>query len=139
LKDEKLATVLDIQVAKHEEVKPDYRDKPRRMARGDYSFKYSFSFNNSSLFKSIRKLKHFDAKNFVDSDHRYYEDKFKLMIFVPVNDSKYAAKVSKELRATPDFAHFMDSETILLYFKPLPYRFQFKPLDEEGVVLIYVD
>ena len=60
------------------------------------------------------------------------------MIFVPVNDSKYATKVSNQLRETHDFAHFRDSETILLYFKPLPYRFQFKPLGNEDVV-IYVE
>ncbi len=36
-------------------------------------------------------------------------------------------------------AHFMDRDIIIQYFKPLPYRFQFKPLDEEGVVLLYVD
>jgi hypothetical protein len=33
----------------------------------------------------------------------------------------------------------MDDETIIQYYKPLPYRFQFKPLDEEGIVLLYVD
>ena len=61
------------------------------------------------------------------------------MIFVPVNDCKYATKVPKEQREFYDFAHFMDGKTIIQYFKPLPYRFQFKPLDEEGVVLLYVD
>ena len=61
------------------------------------------------------------------------------MIYVPVNDCKYATKTSKEQREFYDFAHFIDCDTIIQYLKPLPYRFQFKPLDDEGVVLLYVD
>lgn len=75
----------------------------------------------------------------MESGRHYYNDKFKLLIFVPVNDCKYATQVRKELRDMYDFAHFYDSDTILLYFKPLPYRFQFNPLEAQGAVELYVD
>lgn len=140
LEDKKLVTILESQVAKKEKsekVEPGATEK--KHARGGKEFNYSFSFDNRVLFKSIAKLKNFDSENFVDSDARYYHDKFKFLIFVPVNNCRYAGKVSKELQTTNDFAHYMDTETILLYFKPLPYRFEIKPLKTEDVVLVYVD
>ena len=135
---EKLVTLLGNKIAKKSEVPVVISLKSdRAVAANCYDFE--FSFDNSKLFESIGKLKNFDHTNFVESDHKYYNDKFKLMIFVPVNDCKYATKIPKEQRELHDFAHFADRETILQYFKPLPYRFQFKPLDEEGVVLLYID
>ena len=137
LEEEKLAAILDSKAAKREVVPPDQQDA-RRPGKGGHNFKYSFSLNNASLFKTIGALKNFKVE--VESGRRSYNDKFKLLIFVPVNDCKYATKVPKELRDMYDFAHFYDSQTILLYFKPLPYRFQFKPPDQEGgAVELYVD
>ena len=139
LVEEKLVTILKTKVAKSAETPPRVSTTSGRAVRGGFCFDYAFSFDDSALFKSIGALKHFDRNNFVESDHRYYNDKFKLMIFVPVNDCKYATEIPKKQREFYDFAHFIDRETIIQYFKPLPYRFQFKPLDEEGVVLVYVD
>jgi len=136
LEEQKLATILDTKVAKREVVPPDQQDA-RRPGKGGHGFKYAFSLDNRSLFKAIGGLKNFKVD--MEMGRRSYNDKFKLLIFVPVNDCKYATKVPKELRDMYDFAHFYDSDTILLYFKPLPYRFQFKPPDEQGAVELYVD
>ena len=137
LEEEKLAAILDTKVAKREVMKPDEEQQPRKPGKEGHSYKYSFNLNNGSLFKTIGGLKNFKVE--MEMGRRYYNDKFKLLIFVPVNDCKYATKVPKELRDMYDFAHFYDSDTILLYFKPLPYRFQFKPPDEQGAVELYVD
>jgi hypothetical protein len=139
LVDEKLITRLETKVAKESELPAVTSSKSTRTLRGGNCYDFEFSFNNKSLFETIGKLKNFDQANFVDSDQRYYNDKFKLLIFVPVNDCKYATEIPEVQRELYDFAHFMDRETIIQYFKPLPYRFQFKPLDEEGVVLLYID
>ncbi len=137
--DEKLIAHLGTKVAKESGLPVMMNSKSNRTLRGGSCYDFEFSFNNKSLFETVGKLKNFDQASFVESDHRYYNDKFKLLIFVPVNDCKYATEIPEEQRAFYDFAHFMDRETIIQYFKPLPYRFQFKPLDEEGVVLLYID
>lgn len=136
---EKLAIVLETKVAKSMEKPPTISTTTGRAVRGGRCSDFAFSFDNATLFRSVGKLKNFDSLAFVDSDNRYYNDKFKLMIFVPVNDCVYATLIPKEQRDFYDFAHFMDSETIVQYFKPLPYRFQFKPLRSEDAVLIYID
>lgn len=139
LEEEKLVVQLETKVAKKSETPLVISPQSRRTIVGGNCYDFEFSFNNRMLFETMGKLKHFDPANFVQSDNKYYDDKFKLMIFVPVNDCKYSTKISQEQREFYDFAHFKDSDTILQYFKPLPYRFQFKPLDGEDVVLIYVD
>ncbi len=139
LVDEKLVALLETKVAKESESPIVISPKSNRAVGGASYYDFEFSFDNGKLFKKLGKLKNFDPTSFVAFDHRYYNDKFKLMIFVPVNDCKYATEIPKAQRELHDFAHFMDGETIIQYFKPLPYRFQFKPLDEEGVVLLYID
>jgi hypothetical protein len=139
LVEEKLVVQLETKVAQKSEIPLIISPKSGRTIGGGSCYEFDFSFNNSKLFETIGKLKNFDHMSFVASDHKYYNDKFKLMIFVPVNDCKYATRIPKEQRDFYDFAHFKDSDTIIQYFKPLPYRFQFKPLDNEDVVLIYVD
>lgn len=135
--EQKLVAVLDTKLARVEELRDEPEAKGKRLLPGK-SFKFSFSFENAALFKTVKQLKNFDQENVTESDARYYNDKFKLLIFVPANDCKYATLVAPKLRDMYDFAHFYDMETILLYFKPLPYRFQFKPL-EDGTVVIYKD
>ena len=140
LVDEELVTVLETKVAKRAASPPSISPTSGRSVRSGDCFEFAFSFDNAALFKSIGKLKNFDPSDFIESDHRYYNDKFKLLIFVPVNDSRFATKIPAKQREHYDFAHFMDQETVIQYFKPLPYRFQFKPLDDqEGTVLIYID
>ena len=134
-----LVAILETKIAKQAEEPVVITPKTKRVSRGASCYDFEFSFDNMQLFKTIGKLKNFDHRNFRDSDHRYCNDKFKLMIYVPVNDCKYATKIPKEQREFYDFAHFMENDTIIQYLKPLPYRFQFKPLDDEEVVLLYVD
>lgn len=139
LAEKKLVVVLGEKVAARADKAPVISRISGRSTRFGNCTDFAFSFDNSSLFKSIGKLKNFDHDSFVVSDHRYYDDKFKLMVFVPVNDCKYATRIPKEQRESYDFAHFGDRRTIIQYFKALPYRFQFKPLEDEGVVLLYID
>jgi hypothetical protein len=139
LVDEKLVALLETKVAMESDEPVVISTKSGRASRGGSCYDFEFSFDNSKLFERIGKLKNFDHTNFVKSDNRYFNDKFKLMIFVPVNDCKYATKIPIEQKEFYDFAHFMDQDTIIQYFKPLPYRFQFKPLEDEGVVLLYID
>ncbi|MEM6471898.1 MAG: hypothetical protein AAF802_20230 [Planctomycetota bacterium] len=136
LVNEGLVALLETKVAKESEDPVVISPRSGRASRGSSCYDFEFSFDNRKLFETIGKLKSFDHTNFVDSAYRYYNDKFKLMIFVPVNDCRYATKIPRQQREFHDFAHFMDSETIIQYFKPLPYRFQFKPLDDEGIVLL---
>jgi hypothetical protein len=74
----------------------------------------------------------------VAGDYTWFDDKFKLLVFVPVNDSAQATKVSAELHKMYDFANLMNFENSLLYFRPLPYEFQFKKYREERL-LIYIN
>ena len=106
LVERKLVTVLSSKVAKSKREPPVISTTSGRSVRAGRCFEYAFSFDNSALFDSIGKLDHFDRTSFVDSDHRYYNDKFRLMIFVPVNDCKYAIDVPKKQREFYDFAHW---------------------------------
>lgn len=139
LVEEKLVTILETKVAEISESPIVISPRSGRTSRGDNCYDFEFSFDNGELFETIRKLKNFDETGFVRYANRCYNDKFKLMIFVPVNDCRYANKLPDEQRELPDFAHLIDLETIIQYFKPLPYRFQCTPLDDEDVVLLYID
>ena len=67
-----------------------------------------------------------------------FNDKFKFMIFVPVNDSAHATKVSPEVHKSYDFANGLDFSTALLYFRPLPYELSLQTYDEK-TLLIYIN
>lgn len=139
LVEQELVVVLETKTAKKQNVGRPISPRSGRKVRGGYSYDFEFSFDNKDLFKKVTSLKNFNPDRYVKSDNKVYDDKFKLLVFVPVNDSRYATKIPEEQRESYDFAHFMDSKTILQYFKPLPYRFQFKPLSDSGDVLIYID
>lgn len=142
----KLVVPLDSQVAKlNQENRPRYGDvagNPKRTGAGtltDFTFPFKFTFTCESLFQAVQKLGHFDIKNAnVYGKETWFEDRFKLIVFVPVNDSAYATKVSAKLREMYDFANPMDFKTLLLYFRPLPYEFNFKKY-EEDTLLIYIN
>jgi hypothetical protein len=113
------------------------------------TYPFSFTFSNQAMFEAVSALGNFDEKNVIDGDHLYFEDKFKLLVFVPVNDCKYANKVSPELNQTSDVAStfsldedddlFLKYSTPLLYFKPLAYEFEFKKLEVDDRYMIYVN
>lgn len=144
--EKKLVVPLDSQVAKlNQENRPRYGDvagNPKRAGVDtltDFTFPFKFTFTCESLFQSVQKLGHFDMKNAnVYGKETWFEDRFKLIVFVPVNDSAYATKVSAKLREMYDFANPMDFKTSLLYFRPLPYEFNFKKYAED-TLLIYIN
>jgi hypothetical protein len=136
---ERLVVQLDTKIAPKAKLPLVTSPQSGRTLTGGYCYDFAFGFENSKLFEAIGGLKNFDKSNYIDSDNRYFNDKFKLLVFVPVNDCKYATLVSEKQRAFYDFAHFMDSKTVIQYCRPLPYRFQFKVLDKDGTVLLYVD
>lgn len=96
---------------------------------------------NSSLtvFQSVSKLGNFHPeKAGVSASETWFDKKFKLIVFLPVNNSRHATKVSKELREMWDFANVMNTFTALLYFRPLPYEFGFKKYREDKP-LVYIN
>lgn len=102
-------------------------------------FPFKFTFANNILFQSVQKLGNFDLKSVdIVHDYTWFNDKFKLMVFVPVNDSAQADKVSAKLREMYDFAGLMDVETSVLYFRPLPYEFTFKKYKDDPLMMIYI-
>ena len=146
LVEKKLVVPLESQVAKlNQESRPRYGDvkgNPKRAGADtitDFTFPFKFTFTCETLLQSVQKLGHFDIKNAnVYGKETWFEDKFKLIVFVPVNDSAHATKVSPKLREMYDFANAMDFQTALLYFRPLPYEFNFKKYAED-TLLIYIN
>jgi hypothetical protein len=148
LVEKKLVVPLQSQVAKIIEVSMSRsaagQVSPKRAGDDDDDiesvFPFKFTFANNTLFQSVQKLGNFDPKSVdVVGDYTWYKDKFKLMVFVPVNDSAQADKVSAELRKMYDFAGLMDFESSVLYFRPLPYEFMFKSYKDDPLMMIYIN
>ena len=143
LVEKKLVVPLDSQVAKINRTPrfPDVKGNPKPSAADtidEYSFAFKFTLTNETLFKSVGKLGNFDPQNVnVVGSFTWFNDKFKLMILVPVNDSRLATKVSSKIHEMYDFANVMDFNTALLYFRPLPYELSFKNWD--GGKLVYIN
>jgi len=142
LVEKKLVVTLDSQVAKIVEMRMarQVKGSPGSVGADTESvFPFKFTFSYETLFRSVQQLGNFDMKSVdVVGDYTWFEDKFKLIVFVPVNDSAQATKVSAELRKMYDFAGLMDFENSLLYFRPLPYEFQFKKYGADGL-LVYIN
>jgi hypothetical protein len=142
LVEKKLVVSLDSQVAKIGSTPrfPDVKGNPTRTgadAIDQFSFAYKFTFTYDTLFQSVQKLGHFNAQNVnVVGSSTWFDDKFKLIVFVPVNDSLHATKVSPKIREAYDFASVMNSNTALLYFRPLPYEFGFKKYQQDTLIYI---
>ena len=142
LVEKKLVVPLDSQVARIDRTPrfPDVRGNPKSGGAEElveFSFPFKFTFTYDMLFQSVRKLGNFDPQK-VDAYGKeiWFDDKFKLMVFVPVNDSAHATKVSAKMREMYDFANPMDFKTALLYFRPLPYEFGFKKYEENTLLYI---
>jgi hypothetical protein len=143
LVEKKLVVALDSQVAKIDRT-PRFQDvkgnpKPQTTADtlAEFSFPFKFTFTYDTLFQSLQKLGNFNVENAeVVGKERWFNDKFKLIVFVPVNDSAHATKVSPKIHEMYDFANVMDFKTALLYFRPLPYEFGFKRYDENTLIYI---
>ena len=143
LTEKKLVVPLDSQVAKIDRTPrfADVRGNPNRAGAetvAEFSFPYTFTFTYDTLFKSGQKLGNFNLENVnLVGREKWFNDKFKLIVFVPVNDSAHATKVSPEIHKMYDFANGMNFNTALLYFRPLPYEFGFKKYEE--TTLIYIN
>jgi len=142
LVEKKLVATLDSQVAKIIEMRMPRQVKLNpgsQSADTENVFPFKFTFSYETLFRAVQQLGNFDMKSVdVVGDYTWFQDKFKLIVFVPVNDSAQATKVSPELRKMYDFASLMDFENSLLYFRPLPYEFQFKTYKPDGL-LVYIN
>lgn len=147
LVEKKLVVPLESQVAKINSPGSrtprfaDVRGYPRRSGvdtLAKFSFPFKFTFTYRTLFQSVRKLGNFSSENVATfSKARHFNDMFKFMVFVPVNDSAHATKVSREVHESFDFAYSMDFSTALLYFRPLPYELNLQTWDEK-TLLIYI-
>ena len=140
--EKKLVVALETQVARISDVSMTrYREGSARRAGDDKEsvFPFKFTFTYDALFRGVQKLGSFDTKSAdVVGSYTWFRDKFKLIVFVPVNDSTQANKVSAELRKMYDFANLMDFENSLLYFRPLPYEFGFKKVAEDRLI-VYIN
>jgi hypothetical protein len=144
LGEKKLVVSLESQVAKiNGHTTPRFADvkgNPKREGAdtlAEFSFPFKFTFTYETLFQSVRKLGNFNLQNVnVVGSSTWFEDKFKLLVFVPVNDSAHATKVSPKLREMYDFANVMDFNTVLLYFRPLPYELGFKKNGDNTLIYI---
>lgn len=141
LVEKKLVVPLESQVAKLNRTQrfSDVKGNPKPTdPLAESGFPFKFTFTNETLFQAVGKLGNFNRENVnVVGGFTWFEDKFKLLVFVPVNDSRHATKVSPKMREMYDFANVMNFETALLYFRPLPYEFGFKTWD--GGKLIYIN
>jgi hypothetical protein len=136
LVDKKLVVPLESQVAKINSPGrrtprfADVRGYPKRSGvdtLAKFSFPFKFTFTYETLFRSVRKLGNFSSENVERfSKVTWLKDEFKFMVFVPVNDSAHATKVSPEIRKSYDFAYPMDGFTALLYSDPYRMNLTFK-------------
>jgi hypothetical protein len=101
------------------------------------TFDYSFELPYHDLFEKVATLKHFRPEEVPPGTLNFYKRKFKILAFAPVNDSKYASKVSKNIRGKPDFGLGHDLSTPILYCRPLPYEFQFRR-DSVVAMMVYI-
>jgi hypothetical protein len=144
LVEKKLVVPLESQVAKINGVRaqrfPDVKGNPKSGGAdtlAEFAFPFKFTFTYETLVQSLRKLGSFRVENATNvGKSTWLEDKFKLMVFVPVNNSGHATKVSPNLRAMYDFANVMNFDTALLYFRPLPYEFGFKNYEADKLIYI---
>jgi len=148
LVDKKLVVPLESQVAKINSPGrrtprfADARGYPRRSGvdtLSQYSFLFKFTFTYETLFQTVRGLGNYSpaTEEIYTKKITYFHDKFKFMVFVPVNNSAQANKVSPEIHQSWDFANVMNDSTSLLYFRPLPYELDMQTYEKK--VLIYIN
>ena len=133
LTERKLCAKLETKVSK--KISDDDREE---MARDSgYRFPFEFQFDTEKLYQHLKSNTKFDETNTtISGKSTWYKEKFGLIVFAPVNDSIYADQISDKLTQTDDFANVMNTETSILYFKPLPYEFSFKRHEEKLIVYI---
>lgn len=146
LVEKKLVVPLESQVAKINGSRTprfaDARGYPRRSGvdtLANHSFSFKFTFLYETLFQTVRGLGNYSSatEQIYTKKITYFHDKFKFIVFVPVNNSAQATKVSPEIHKSWDFANVMNDSTSLLYFRPLPYELDMQTYEKK--VLIYLN
>jgi len=131
--EKKLVKVLETKATK---VQPNNVDNQHDRRNHVYSFE--FALKHKTLFETIRTLANFDPDNVVvygtKKDLHRYEDKFKLLAYVPVNTSPYATKIPMSLRKMYDFTNNMNPQGH--YFRQLPYVLYLKKAKEDFLLYI---
>jgi len=144
--DKKLVVPLESQVAKINGGRTprfaDARGYPRRSGidtLANHSFSFKFTFPYEKLFQTVRGLGNYSpaTEQIYTEKITYFHDKFKFIVFVPVNNSAQANKVSPEIHKSWDFANPMNDTTSLLYFRPLPYELDMQTYEKK--VLVYIN
>jgi hypothetical protein len=146
LVEKKLVTILESKAVKLKSPDgltqkfPDVTGNPAQNSKSKidhYTFPFQFTFKYQALFDARKQLGNFKKDDANQLDNQiWYKSNIKLLVFVPVNDTKYSDKVSADIRDKHDFAYSMNTETILLYFKPLSYEISFKKYDDK--LLLYI-
>jgi hypothetical protein len=156
LLENKLIAIADTKTASQYELPDSAYDSNRELTDEELeksgTFDFKFKFSKPELLEKAKQLKNFRPDRF-DPNGGYFEDRLKFIVFVPVNDSKYATDVPEDARGEYDFAgfdvhrdpkiegDFFSHRTPILYFRPLPYEFELRKLldgDEAGRLLLYI-
>lgn len=148
LLDKGLVTILETKVAKRQgfagqDVSGRYADGSKAgISKADFlklnTFDFAFAPSYIELFNKISTLKHFRNEDPPPNQIGIYDHKFKMLVFVPVNDCKYAAAVREGIRGANDLGLRQDRLTTpILYFRPLPYELVFRRDSEVGTI-VYV-
>jgi hypothetical protein len=146
LVDKKLVVPLESQVARINGGRTprfaDARGYPKRSGVDTldrHSFPFKFTFTYETLFQTVRGLGNYSSasEQIYTKKITYFHDKFKFIVFVPVNNSVQATKVAPEIHQSWDFANVMNDSTSLLYFRPLPYELDMQTYEKK--VLVYIN
>ncbi len=146
LLDEGLVTILETKVAKRQgfagqDVSGKYADGSKAGKNKENfltlnTFAFSFSAKYVDLFDKISTLKHFRNEDPPPDQVGIYKHRFKMLVFVPVNDCKYASEVRDGIRGKNDLGLNDDRYTTpILYCRPLPYEFTFRRDSDVGTVV----
>ena len=146
LLEEGLVTILEAKVARRQgfagqDVSGKYADGSKAgQSKENFlklnTFAFSFGPKYVELFDKISRLKHFRNEDPPPKQIGIYKHHFKMLVFVPVNDCKYASQVEGGIRGKNDLGLNDDRLTTpILYCRPLPYEFRFRRDRDVGTVV----
>jgi hypothetical protein len=108
----------------------------------DRSFAYQFDLGAAGLIQQATQLRQFVVPEPSDTLwRRHYDDRLKLLAFVPVNDCKYATDVPAACRQYDDFPWdpkfpYGGNPSPIQLLKPLPFEFELVELRDGGFRLL---
>ncbi len=86
------------------------------------TFTFSFLPTYADLFNKVSKLAHFQNEDPPPDTVSDYARGFKMLVYVPVNDCKYATDVREEIRSAHDIGLDGDKLTPILYLPTVALR-----------------